>query len=331
MIAAMLLTGCAAAAPGATFTNPIVPVGQDPYVTQWQHRYLLIEERNDNEIWVRESRPDNLTGIATSGSSHRVWTTPTTGSHCTDVWAPELHHIGARWYIYYSATTCDGDNDNHRNFVLESATDNPLGRYIDRGLLGGTSAAAWAIDGTEFALHGRRYFVWSGWPDSSGSEQDLLIERMASPVSLAGKPVLLSRPTLSWERHGAPIEEGPEALDHAGDLFLVYSASGSWTDSYEYGLLRLTGPDPLRSSDWSKDRSPAFASGNDVYGPGHGSFVLSPDGTQSWMIYHSAMAEGSGWDREIDAQQFTWNANGSPDFGKPVSQDTANPVPSGQR
>ena len=329
LLTVLALCGCAPAAKPVTFSNPIVPVGQDPFVTQWGHRYLLIEERGDNEIWIRESKPDDLTGIA-HGSSHRVWVAPTTGSHCTDVWAPELHHIGGHWYIYYSATTCDGDNAGHRNFVLESSGDDPIGSYLDRGQLGG-SANAWATDGTEFAWHSRRYFVWSGWPDGSGSEQDLFIARMSSPTALGSAPVILSRPTLPWERHGAPIEEGPESLTHGGRMFLVYSASGSWTDDYRYGLLRLTGSNPLDPTSWAKAPRSVFASANGVYGPGHGSFVRSPDGSQSWMIYHSAIAQGSGWDRQVDAQPFTWKPDGSPDFGAPRPEDADIPVPAGQR
>lgn len=286
-----VLCGCSTNREQATFANPIVSVGQDPFMMKWQDRYLRIEQRNDNEIWIRESKPGHLTGIASRGSSHRVWTTPANGSHCTDVWAPELHHIGTRWYIYYSATTCDGDNAHHRNFVLESATANPLGQYVDRGQLGGTGDS-WAIDGTQFVWHDHRYFVWSGWPDTSGSEQDLFIARMTSPTAIGMVRATLSRPTLPWERHGAPIEEGPEALSHDGQQFVVYSASGSWTDDYCYGLRRLTGPNPLNPADWSKSRSAVFATGHGVYGPGHGSFVTSPDGTEYWMIYHSAIAEG---------------------------------------
>jgi GH43 family beta-xylosidase len=322
------LSGCSSSKP-ITFENPIVPVGQDPFMTQWHGHYLLIEERNDNEIWVRESPLDDLTGVASRGTSHRVWTAPTSGSHCTDIWAPELHRIGDHWYVYYSATTCNGDNAGHRNFVLESTTNNPLGSYRDAGQLG--SSPSWAIDGTEFAWRGARYFAWSGWPDSKGSEQDLFIARMNSPTSLSSARVRIARPTLAWERHGAPIEEGPESVSHAGTMFLVYSASGSWTDDYRYGLLRLVGSNPLRASSWSKSAKPVFASANGVYGPGHGSFVKSPDGSEYWMIYHSAIAQGSGWDREIDAQSYTWNADGTPNFGMPVSDEQGIPVPSGQR
>ena len=326
---ALVLGGCSPVT-RATYANPIVSVGQDPFMSQWHDRYLLTEQRNDDEIWIRESRPNDLTGIESHGSSHRVWAAPQTGNHCTDLWAPELHHIANRWYIYYAATTCDGDNTKHRMFVLESVTNDPLGKYRDRGMIS-TSPDGWAIDGTEFAWHGNRYFVWSGWPDRSGSEQDLFIASMSSPTKLSSKPVRIARPSLSWERHGAPIEEGPEFLSHAGHGFLVYSASGSWTDDYRYGLLSLTGSNPLDASSWKKTKSAVFSSAHGVFGPGHGSFVTSPDGSQFWMIYHSAIAEGSGWQRQVDAQQYSWRADGTPDFGSPTAEDNQLPVPSGQR
>jgi hypothetical protein len=49
------------------------------------------------------------------------------------------------------------------------------------------------------------------------------------------------------------------------------------------------------------------------------------------MVYHSARFKGSGWDRVIDAQRFTFAKDGSPLFGRPVSPTTAQRLPSGQQ
>lgn len=334
--ALLSLTGCttspvtAPSTPALTFRQPVVDVGQDPFVVRWRNRYLLVQARSDDEIWVLVSPVDDLTGIGARGTAVRIWTAPDHGGACTDVWAPELHRVGSRWIVYYSATTCDGSNDAHRMFAIESAGSDPLSGYRDAGEVAGP-ADTWSIDGTRFIWHGTAYFVWSGWPDRDGSRQNLYIARMSSTTRLETARVVLSTPSEPWERRGAPINEGPQALRHAGRLFIVYSASGSWTDSYADGLLALTGADPLDPDAWTKSPHPVFQSTGEVFGPGHGSFVESPDGRESWMVYHSAIAEGSGWDRQIDMQRFSWRQDGTPDFGRPVDPSSPRAVPSGQR
>ncbi len=311
---------------GPTFENPVLSAGADPWVVRWRSAYLLVESR-DGGIWIRRSPADDLTGIA-SGTETKIWSYPADGPNSTDVWAPELHRIGDRWYVYYAATA-GKVNAKHRMFVLESTSSDPLGSYVDRGKIA-DAADRWAIDGTRFTWKGRAYFVWSGWPAATDGQQNLYIALMRSPTELIGTGVLLSSPTLPFERHGMPVQEGPEALEHGGRLFLVYSASGSWTDDYCLGMLSFTGTDPLDPHSWTKRTKPVFARTTDVSGPGHASFTTSPDGRESWIVYHSARYPGAGWDRVVDAQRFTWRADGSPDFGRPIGEGVPQALPSGQ-
>src|SRR3954469_4296747 len=249
LVTALALSGCAAGgsgaperpAPTASFQNPIKAAGADPFVVQWQGSYLLIESR-DGGIWITRSPKNDLTDLD-GGKQVRIWDYPADGPSCADVWAPELHAVGDRWYVYFAATTCDKDNANHRMFVLESTSADPMGAYRDRGKIADT-ADRWAIDGTRIAWKGKAYFAWSGWPPgTSDTEQDLYLAEMASPTKLRGKGVRIATPTLGWEQNARPIEEGPEALAHAGVLRIVYSASGSWTDEYCLGMLTAVGAD----------------------------------------------------------------------------------------
>lgn len=332
-----LLSGCTAATPtaprttaaaGPTFENPIIASGADPWVVKDGDRYWSVQAEQGRLV-VTRSPEKNLTDIA-SGTATTVWTPPTDGSHCTDLWAPELHRIGDRWWIYYAATTCDGDNAHHRMFALESTTDDPAGRYVDRGQVR-DAAGRWAIDGTRVEWRGTAYFVWSGWPGAVDGRQDLYIARMSAPTALVGTGVRIAEADLPWEQVGAPIEEGPEALVHDDVLHLVYSASGSWTDSYALGMLTLTGDDPLDPASWTKAAKPVFAGTETVTSPGHASFTTSPDGREHWIVFHEALFPGAGWDREVSTQPFTFGSDGTPRFGRPVQDRTAIPVPSGQQ
>ncbi len=107
-------------------------------------------------------------------------------------------------------------------------------------------------------------------------------------------------------------------LKKDGKIHIIYSASGSWTNDYCLGQLTLNGDDVLKKESWVKKDTPVFSKTSEVFGPGHASFVPSPDGAEDWIVYHAAKYSGSGWDRNIRAQKFTWNADSSPNFGIPI-------------
>jgi GH43 family beta-xylosidase len=89
----------------------------------------------------------------------------------------------------------------------------------------------------------------------------------------------------------------------------------------------------LNPNSWKKSAKPVFKQSpeNEVYAPGHNAFFKSPDGTEDWIIYYanSRPGLGCGKDRSPRMQKFGWNKDGSPDFGVPVKEEVAIPVPSG--
>jgi GH43 family beta-xylosidase len=189
----------------------------------------------------------------------------------------------------------------------------------------------WAIDATVLVLGKRMFFVWSGWEGERNVRQDIYIAPMSNPWTVSGGRVLISRPEHTWEKVGRPaVNEGPTALQRGGKTFIVYSASGSWTDGYCLGLLEFVGKDPLKTASWRKHRAPVFAPTAGVFGPGHASFTTSPDGREDWIVYHAAKRRGSGWDRNIRMQRFTWDAEGRPHFGRPTPEGARLAVPSGE-
>jgi len=86
--------------------------------------YYYTESRDQRHICIRRSRA--IAGIGQDEGAC-VWSAPLHGMNSDNVWAPELHLIDGRWYIYYAAD--DGDNRNHRMWVLESETSDPRGKY----------------------------------------------------------------------------------------------------------------------------------------------------------------------------------------------------------
>ena len=58
-------------------------------------------------------------------------------------------------------------------------------------------------------------------------------------------------------------------------------------------------------------------------------FTTSPDGDENWIVYHGMEDPYTGWSaRNIRAQKFTWNDDGTPKFPRPGYGPYA--VPSGQ-
>lgn len=315
----------------ATFTNPLWR-GADPWIVRDGDTYYHCNAARGNSIEVWKS--DRL---YLHGQRKAVWTAPETGWNRAMVWAPELHRIGPKWYIYYAASA--GENASHRMGVLESATGDPQGKYIDRGPLytgddpSGKTENRWAIDGTVFEIRGQRYLVWSGWQDHRDI-QHLFIAKMKDPVTVATARVrLCANDSYPWERVGEDprqrgLHEGPAILQRGGRIFIVYSCSGSWQASYKLGLLWADDrADLLDPRNWKKRDHPAFASAGEVFGVGHCSFTTSIGGKEDWILYHSKVQRREGWDREVRAQRFAWTEDGFPDFGRPIPSGTPIPAP----
>jgi GH43 family beta-xylosidase len=291
--------------------NPIISApAADPWMIFHGGFYYFCESRNNTTIHIRKAK--HLLDIGKDVGA-QVWAPPKRGMNSKNVWAPELHFIGNKWYIYYAAD--NGKNENHRMWVLESETSDPLGKYKCRGCL---ETGGWAIDGTPFVSdEGQLFFLWSGWPGKVDGQQNIYIAQMSNPFTVCGERVLISEPTESWERYEMAINEGPQVLRRDGKLFVVYSASASWTMHYCLGMLELTGNNVLNPAAWVKV-GPVFEKNEHLWGVGHCSFVKSPCQTEDWILYHAKTEKTHGWiDRRVHAQRFNWHANGRPNFGTP--------------
>ena len=323
----------------ATFTNPIAS-GADPWVIQHNGKYYwtLTDTNRGVAVWCSDS-PVSL-GDRKLGCRKIVWRAPATGDYSQEIWAPELHFLDGRWYIYVAAS--NGRNAKHHMIVLESATDDPMSDYTFKATLyTGDSddprrRNRWAVDGTVFTHNGRRYFIWSGWQDWRAI-QWLYAAPMSNPWTISGNRVrLCANDDYQWEHVGDSLQRpaynaAPQILQHGGRTFLVYSASASWQATYKLGLLELIGDDPLAPGAWRKYPAPVFAPTQTTFGVGHAVFTKSPDGKQDWMIYHAKEERKDGWSRLIFAQPFTWTKDGFPNFGKPVARGQPLPLPSGGR
>ncbi|HKH62257.1 MAG TPA: glycoside hydrolase family 43 protein [Flavitalea sp.] len=320
-----------------TFTNPLLPSGADPF-SFYKGGYYYYTHTTGNRIVLWKTK--NIAELK-SAEQKTIFTPPQGTAYSKNIWAPEIHFIDGKWYAYFAAD--DGHNRNHRMYVLENASEDPMqGDWLLKGKVADPSDK-WAIDGDVFIHRKKLYMVWSGWKGDQNGQQNIYIAKMKNPWTIEGHRVQISSSTFDWEKNGdikdsdstrhVDVNEGPQLLRNGKKLFIVYSASGCWTDYYVLGLLSFSGKkNLLDSSTWKKSPQPVFkhSKENGVYAPGHNSFFKSPDGREEWILYHanSLPGQGCGRQRSPRAQKFTWNKDGTPYFGEPVKENSPILIPS---
>lgn len=335
-----LIIFSAAAQNKKTFSNPILPSGADPWSIYKDGYYYYTQTMSDSiVIW----KTKDLAELKTA-ERKTIFIPPPNTYYSKQLWAPEIHFINNKWYVYFAAD--NGKNETHRLYVIENNSVDPfVGDWTFKGKISDRTDK-WAIDGSVLEHRKKLYMVWSGWHGDENGKQDLYIAKMKNPYSIKGKRVRISSAIYDWEKHGdlndpnnpphVDVNEGPQILKNKKQLFMVYSASGCWTEYYSLGMLTFTGKrNLLDSSKWVKSTQPVFKRSieNGVYAPGHNSFFKSPDGKQDWILYHANSKEGEGCGRKRSprAQQFTWLANGEPFFGEPVKTGMPIEAPSNNK
>lgn len=314
----------AEAAPGPSFTNPVVdvPNSADPTLVHHNGFYYYVATTWSSDIVMR--RASTIAGLR-SAPERVVFR-----SGGTQMWAPHLEMVGNRWYLYYSVEQCCAPRRTH---VLESGGSDPLGPYTDRGIIDLMPDDGWAIDASLLRLNGALYMTFSAISPQDNL-QSLYIAPMSNPWTASAHGTRISAPTLAWERQDGAVNEGSFALQRNGRTFLTYSASHCNGPNYKLGMLEYRGGNPLAAASWSKYSNPIFQR-NDaagVFGPGHHSFFSSPDGSETWIAYHanSSASQGCGTTRTTRVQKISWNADGTPNLGVPVSTSTVLRGPSGE-
>ncbi|WP_405649470.1 family 43 glycosylhydrolase [Streptomyces sp. NBC_00019] len=334
---ALAVTPAAAAAapsPKKTppFVNPLVRNRADPHIHRHSdgHYYFTATAPEYDRIILRRSR--TLNGLAAAPESV-IWTKHATGPMGAHIWAPEIHRIGGKWYIYFASAPAESVWDI-RIWVLENANPNPFkGTWVERGQLK-TAWETFSLDATTFTHRGSRYLAWAQHEPDMGNNTALWLSKMANPWTLTGPQVRLSTPEYDWECIGYKVNEGPSVIARNGRLFMSYSASA--TDfNYCMGLLTVDADaDLMDPANWSKSPTPVFTSNDTTkqYGPGHNSFTVAEDGRSDVLVYHARQYKEIVGDplndpnRHTRVQKLGWNTDGTPNFGIPVADTVIDSV-----
>ncbi len=320
----MLASACAFSGPA--FDNPLVRQRADPHVLLHSDGFYYYTATVPEYDRIELRRARSLDALGKS-EAKVVWRQHASGVMGAHIWAPEIHHIDGKWYIYFTAGRSD-DKWAIRLYALENAAANPLdGNWVERGQIR-TGWDSFSLDATTFAHGGQRYLVWTQRrPEPELAATNIYIAKMDTPLLIAGAPVLLTTPQFAWEKVKFLVNEAPAVLVRHGKVFLTYSASA--TDA-SYCLGMLSAPASANLLDpavWVKSRAPVFktSEGNRQFGPGHNSFTTTPDGATDILVYHARGYRDIPGDslhdpnRHTRAQVIAWGPDGMPDFGEPVA------------
>lgn len=310
------------------YQNPIVEQRADPWVYKHQDGYYYFTASVPEYDRIEIRRSKTLQGLR-DAEPVVAWRKYDTGPLSANIWAPEIHFIDGKWYIYFAAARTTETNDglfDHRMYVLENASANPLeGVWEEKGQVR-TRWESFALDATTFEHRGKRYYVWAQKDPNIEGNSNLYISRMSNPWTLTGEQVMISTPEYDWETIGFKVNEGPAVLKRNGRIFISYSASAT-DHHYCMGLLTADeSADLLDPGSWTKSPVPVFATNEATgqYGPGHNSFTVSEDG-RDVLVYHARNYKEIIGDplydpnRHTRAQILAWNADGTPNFGIPVA------------
>ncbi|MFC6091052.1 family 43 glycosylhydrolase [Saccharothrix lopnurensis] len=327
-----LVVAPAQATPAAQYTNPIANQRADPHIFRHTDGYYYFTATAPEYDRIVLRRATTIQGLATA-SEQVIWRRHTSGEMGAHIWAPEIHFVNGRWYVYFAAGRTD-DVWRIRPYVLENSSANPLGgTWTERGRVN-VPWDTFSLDMSTFVVNGVRYLTWAQAEPGISTNSNVYLARMgANPWQVTGTVARLVVPTLTWETRGYKVAEGPAVVQRDGRVFLTYSASA--TDAnYCLGMLSASASaDLLNPASWSKSSTPVFQSNaaTGQYGPGHNSFTVSEDGRGDILVYHDRNYRDISGDplndpnRRTRVQKVYWSADGTPDFGIPVA-DGVTPV-----
>ncbi len=267
--------------------SPLILQRADPYIYFHRDGYYYFTASVPEYDRIELRRAWSVKGLA-DAQPLTIWRKHADGPMSWHIWAPELHYINNKWYIYFAAGRAE-DPWWIRTYVLENTSSDPFcGQWEEKGPL----VPEWdsfMLDTTVFSNQGRLYAVWAQKRKERFENSALYIAEMESPVKLKLPQTLLSFPEYDWECRGFKVNEGASVLKHNGKIFLTYSASA--TDStYCMGMLVADEKDDLTNvRSWKKIESPVLVTDSEkgIYGPGHNSFTKSRDGKEDYLIYHA--------------------------------------------
>lgn len=304
------------------YKNPLIEQRADPWCYKHTDGYYYFTGSVPEYDRIELRRAKTINELADAAGTD-IWKKHESGEMSYNIWAPELHYIGGKWYIYFAAGRAD-EHFRHRCYCLECSDENPItGRWVEKGRID-TGWDDFSLDMTSFEHKGRQYVIWAQRDHQNiPGNSNLYIAECENPWTIGTKPVMITKPEYDWECVGFLVNEGAAVLKHGGRIFVTYSASAT-DHNYCIGLLWINGDDDLLDAkNWHKSDKPVFETceENSQFGPGHNSFTS--DNGRDVLVYHCRNYKEIDGDplydpnRHARALAFEYDKDGFPVFGRP--------------
>ncbi|RCW61900.1 family 43 glycosylhydrolase [Halanaerobium sp. ST460_2HS_T2] len=301
------------------YPDPLIEQRADPFIYKHQDGYYYFTASYPEYDRIILRRSKTIAGLK-DAEEKVIWWKHQEKEMSKHIWAPELHFINGKWYIYFAASRTDAIWAI-RQYVLENDSANPLqGEWKEKGKLK-MNFEEFTLDATSFTHQNQRYLVWA---QKKYGDSNLYIAKLKTPWQIEGKQRLIAEPIYSWERKGFNVNEGAAVIKKGNKIFITYSASA--TDAnYSVGLLTADQDSNLLDPDsWSKYDKAIFKSSKltEQFGPGHNSFTVDENGNEI-LVYHARSYKKINGDplydpnRHTRVQRIFWDQNNNPVFGIP--------------
>jgi len=143
--------------------NPLIEQRADPFIYKHTDGYYYFTGSVPQYDRIELRRSATLAGLR-SAEPKDIWFKYDSGPMSANIWAPEIHYIDEKWYVYFAAAHTSETKEglfDHRMFVLENDSANPLeGQWVEKGQIK-TKWESFALDATSFEHRGTRYYVWA--------------------------------------------------------------------------------------------------------------------------------------------------------------------------
>ncbi len=280
-----------------TYPNPFIPERADPYITKspdgtyyFTASYPAFYDENHGYDRIILRKSNTVKGLA-EAEEKAIWYAHTNGVMAKHIWAPEIHLINEKWYVFFAA----GDSDNKWNirpYVLRcKGTDPYCDQWEEMGRMQKSegdelSFSNFSLDMTYFNHNNKHYLIWA----QSVGDSSLLMAQINpdEPWKLITKPIILTKPEYDWEKVRFRVNEGASVLKTNNRIYVFFSASGTGA---EYCMGRLWADNESELMDirsWHKFPQPVLSTEDltGEAGPGHNSFTQDENGNLL-LVYHA--------------------------------------------
>lgn len=273
--------------------KPIVEQRADPFIYKHTDGYYYFTGSVPSYDSIELRRAKTINELQ-NAETFNVWRKHESGPMSQHIWAPEIHYLDGKWYIYFAASEVD-DIWKLRPYVLECRGQDPLNdEWIELGQMQAADGdnktfIDFSLDGSVFENNGKRYFCWAEKTGGQFAASNLYLAEMESPIKLKTPQFMLTTPDYDWERIDFWVNEGPAVIKNKGKIFITFSASATGA-CYCMGIMEANEEsDLLDRNSWKKSRYPVLESDyeKNIYGPGHNSFTVAEDGKTPLCIYHA--------------------------------------------